>query len=254
MQESFTLLNNYYDKIYVLTVEAADERRKLFTERFIGLHYSFFYGADKNNFTVEEVIENGTYSEKLSSQHHRYNKKMKIGEIACAWSHKMIYEDMLKKNYNHILIFEDDAVPAPDIMNRLSSVLTEIPDDCELLMWSWSKNGDNDLFSNIKKSWYHIQHTFGLLKMDHTIINNLFAKPYSKHLKKAGFHDFTTAYSINSSAASKFLKMQTPIQYIADNLLAYSSSSQQIKGYIVYPAIFIHDTLTDGTPRDSYIR
>ena len=130
---------------------------------------------------------------------------MKPGEIACALSHKMIYDDMLRNNYNRILIFEDDAVPAPDLLNRLSSVLAEIPYDNELVMWGWEKNGENDLFSKIKKSWYHIQHAIGLLKMDHTIINNLFAKPYSKHFKKAGFHDFSISYSINRSAAAKLI-------------------------------------------------
>jgi GR25 family glycosyltransferase involved in LPS biosynthesis len=31
------------------------------------------------------------------------------GEVACAWSHKMIYEELIAKKYNRVLIFEDDA-------------------------------------------------------------------------------------------------------------------------------------------------
>ena len=85
MQEYFQQLNQYYDKIYVLSVAPAVERRELFAKRFNGLEFSFFYGADKNNFTVEESIKKNIYNKDLTQKHHRYSKTMKHGEIACAW-------------------------------------------------------------------------------------------------------------------------------------------------------------------------
>ena len=87
----FDDLNGYYEKVYVLSVTAAAKRRALFADQFYGLNYEFFYGADKNNFSIEEVEANGTYNPKLAVKHHRYSKKMKHGEIACSWSHRMIY-------------------------------------------------------------------------------------------------------------------------------------------------------------------
>jgi hypothetical protein len=63
--ELFSYLNSYYDKIYVLSVAAATERRKLFEHRFQGLKYSFF-GADKNKFSIEELISHGTYDPVLA--------------------------------------------------------------------------------------------------------------------------------------------------------------------------------------------
>ena len=254
MQEYFQLLNNYYDKVYVLSVHPAEARRSLFAERFDGLNYSFFYGADKNNFTIHELIEKNIYSEKLTKEHHRYTKVMKPGEIACAWSHRMIYEDMLKKNYSRILIFEDDAVPDPDMITQMPAILAEIPGDCEVLMWGWSKNGKSGIASFLKQTGYHIQNKFGLLKWSPVMINNLFGKPFSHHLKKAGFHDYTYSYAITKSGAEKLLQMQTPIQYIADNLLAHAITKNIVSGYIVYPAAVLHDSLPDGTARDSYIR
>ena len=86
------------------------------------------------------------------------------------------------------------------------------------------------------------------------MIRNLYAKPFSQHLKKAGFHDYTYAYAINSSAAKKLLKMQTPVQYIADNLLAHAATNGIVKSYITWPPVFLHDSLPDGKHRDSYIR
>jgi len=254
MREYFQLLNDHYDKIHVLSVRAAEARRKLFAERFEGLNYSFFYGADKNNFTISELIEQNIYSEQLTKEHHRYNKVMKSGEIACSWSHRMMYEDMLEHNYSRILILEDDAVPDPEMIKKIPTILSEIQGDCELLMWGWSKNGESGTISFLKQAGYHIQNKFGLLKWSSTMINNLYARSFSLNIKKAGFHDYTYAYGITKSAAEKLLQMQTPIQYIADNLLAHAITKNIVSGYIVYPAAILHDNLPDGTARDSYIR
>lgn len=254
MSSDLRPLNEYYDHVYVLSVAVAEERRKLFAERFRGLDYSFFYGADKNNFTVEELMEKNIYGEELAIKHHRYNKVMRPGEIACSWSHRMMYEDMLKNNYNKVLILEDDAVPDPKMTAQIPAILSEIPADCDLLMWGWDKNGESDVSTALKKIGYNLQHAFGFLKWDHTIIKNLFARPYSTHLKKAGFHDYTYAYAISKTAAEKLIEMQTPVQYIADNLLAHAITRKIVNGYIVYPAAMLHDNLPDGTARDSYIR
>lgn len=254
MDQDLKILNQYYDKIYVLSVLPAEDRRKLFDERFAGLRYHYFYGANKNNFTPEELIDKKIYSEVLTQKHHRYSKAMMPGEIACAWSHAMMYQDMLANNYNRILIFEDDAVPDPERIKRLPEILSEIPEDCELLMWGWSKNGESDINTIFKQAVYNIQHQLGILKWDNKIIKNLFAKPFSRQLKKAGFHDYTYAYGITRSAAEKLLQMQTPIQYVADNLLAHAITKNLVQGYIVYPPAFLHDSLPDGSARDSYIR
>ena len=254
MQQYFQYLNDYYDKTYVLSVEAAILRREKFEQRFAGLNYSFFFGADKNKFNVEEIIEKGIYDEDLAVEHHRYNKKMQPGEIACSWSHKMIYEDMIRKRYKRILILEDDAVPDPDAVKNIPAILRELPRYWELLWWGWYKNGKADLGAKMKELLYHIQHSMGTLKWDHTIINHLHARKFSNYLKKAGFHDYTYAYAVNRSGAEKLLSMQTPVQFIADNLLSHAGCKKVINSFIAWPAVFLHDSLPDGTHRDSYIR
>lgn len=254
MHQFFGFLNDYYDKIYVLSVEAASHRRELFKKRFEGLNYEFFFGADKAKFSVDEIKSKGIYNETLTRQHHRYGRAMKPGEIACAWSHKMMYEDIIQRNFERSLIFEDDALPDPDQVRKIPAILEEIPRDCELLWWGWHKNGEYNLSTKLKQSWYHVQHSLGLLKWDHQIIRNLTARPSGSHLKKAGFHDYTYAYAISRSGAQKLIGQQTPLQYIADNLLAIASTRNLLRAYTVYPAVFLHDALPDGTARDSYIR
>jgi glycosyl transferase family 25 len=218
------------------------------------MDYQFYYGADKNEFTVETAEKENIYNESLARDHHRFSKQMKHGEIACSWSHRMIYEDMLAGNAQRILVFEDDAVPDYEQLKKIPRVLEEIPGNCGLLMWGWDKNGHAPLASGVKKWIYHLKHSSGTLKWDHTMIRNLYARPFSPHLKKAGFHDYTYAYAINRQAAAKLISMQTPIQYIADNLLAHAATKELLESFITWPKIFLHDAHPDGSQKNSYIR
>lgn len=254
MQKYFQLLNEYYDKIYVLTIEPAAERREKFADRFRGLDYSFFTGVEKKDINEEKLISDGVYCKVLSQKNHRYNKSKMPGELACSIGHKMIYADILKNNYNRALIFEDDAVPDPAMLLHTKAVLDEVPADCELLYWGWAKNGKKSLTAVFKQAWYRVAYYLGLMKWSPLMIRNLYAADFSAHLKKAGFHDYTYAYAITKSGAEKLLQMQTPIQFIADNLLAHACTRQIVKGCIVYPPAFLHDSLPDGRARDSYIR
>jgi glycosyl transferase family 25 len=179
---------------------------------------------------------------------------MKPGEIACSWSHKLMYEDMLRNGYRRVLIFEDDALPDPLALPHIPAVLDELAPSWELLMWGWNKNGVTNWKTRFKQAFYHLQHAVGAVKWSHRVISHLYARPFSAHVKKSGFHDYTYAYAVTAAGAEKLLRMQTPIQYIADNLLAHAAGSGLLEAYISFPAVFLHDNLPDGTHADSYIR
>ncbi len=251
---AFETLNRYYDQVYVLSVEAASDRRARFDAHFQGLRYQYFFGADKNRFTLEQLQQEGVFDEKQARQRHRFGKTLKAGEVACSWSHRMIYADLLKKGYQRVLILEDDAVPDPHALELVTAMLQELPLDAELLFWGWGKNGERNFGGWWKQMVYHLQHALGFLNWNHRIIRNLYARPFSRHLKKAGFHDFTYAYAVSAAGASKLIEMQTPIQYIADNLLAHAATEETVKAFTAWPKVFLHDEGQDGQARPSYIR
>lgn len=254
MQQYFEYLNKYYDHIYVITIEPAVHRREKLKESLKGLRFDYLFGADKAKFSLEELKANGIYDESSAIRHHRYGKPMKPGEVACAWSHRMVFEDMIEKGYDKVLVFEDDVVPNPETVPLIPEILNSVPSDCEFLYWCWAKNGNYDFAAKLKHFFYHFTHAVGLLKWDHRMIKNLFAKPHSKYFKKAGFHEYNNAYALTRSAAEKLVKWQTPIQFIADNLTAHACTKELIKGYIVTPPVFLHETLPDGSHAESYIR
>lgn len=254
MQPGFSILNQYYDHIYVLTLERAKSRQEKIRHSLDGLNYEFWLGKDKANFNVEDLSANGIYNEAAARKIHRYNKPMNAGQIGCSWSHRCIYEDVLAKGYQRVLIFEDDALPNPPALEHTQQVLDELPADAGLLFWGYGDQYIPGSLSRLTQMVYHVQHSLGLLKWNHKMISNLYPRPYSAHLYTAGFHDFTYAYGITQQCAATLLELQTPIQYIADNLLAWACTNKWVNGYITKEKMFLHDELPDGTPRDSFIR
>ncbi|HZG25086.1 MAG TPA: glycosyltransferase family 25 protein, partial [Chitinophagaceae bacterium] len=95
----YKYLNEYYDRIYVITIRRAVERQEKVKQLLDGLNFTFFYGTDKNDWSKEQFIEKGIYNEALAIKKHRYGKMMSLGEVAAACSHKQVYEDVIENNY-----------------------------------------------------------------------------------------------------------------------------------------------------------
>src|SRR5690349_16137168 len=109
LQPYFTLLNSFFDKIYVITLHRATDRHEHVQKELDGLNYELFFGKDKLEFSVEDLKAEHIYDEPLAIKHHRWHKPMPPGMIGCSWSHKLVYEDVIKNRYNKVLIFEDDV-------------------------------------------------------------------------------------------------------------------------------------------------
>lgn len=247
---NFDPLNNFFDKIFVITLKRSTHRQAHINKALQGLHYEFFFGADKNNFSIDELKEKNIYNETSAVKHHRYSKAMNPGQIGCALSHKNIYEEIINNGYEKTLVLEDDVEPVMESLHLFSEIINELPGDWELLYFDYSKN---EKPQHLKKYLYHLQRIVGRLKWDHTIINNLYPKHFTKHLSVAGFHDYTDAYAITISGAKKLLDLQSPVSYVADNLLAIASASKKVNAFISHPKLFQQLSQGESTTFDSLL-
>lgn len=246
-------LNEYFDHIYVITLQRATERHERIKAVLAGLNFSFFYGADNKNFTISDLISRGIYDEKKAINIHRYNKPMKPGMLGCSWSHKMVYEDIIANNFQRALILEDDVLPVQDSLTLFAAILQELPANWQLLYFDYHKNDSINFNARIKQIWYHVQKTIGALKWSRKTINHLYALSYSKHLLKAGYHDFTSAYCLTQPAAQLLNELQTPISHFPDGLLAHACSNQLINAFICKPKLFIQESQTNKAFAGSYV-
>lgn len=244
----YDTLNNYFDHIYVITLKRATDRQQQVAKDLAGLRYEFFWGSDKLELDIPAMAANGEYSEAKAKQFHRYNKGMSPGQVGCSLSHKRIYEEVLQKGYQRVLILEDDVHPVN--MEQAAAIINAFPADWELVMFDYYKNEERNW---LKQQWYHIQHAVGKLKWNHTMIRNLYPRPVNTYIKTAGYHEFTDAYCITPAAAKVLLQLQTPLCFIADMLLPYATTNQLVKGYVSTPKLFAQTSTGDTKSSHSFI-
>ena len=250
----FEPLNNYFDKIYVITLQRATDRQLQLRKELEGLNYTFMFGVDKMNINKEELICNNSFNPALAMQHHIMNKEMNLGEIGCAFSHRLVYQDVVKNNYNRVLILEDDVVIDQKTLPLFPAITKELPADWGLWYLGFAKSEQPPATAFFKKLFYHLLFAAGIKKkFNYTVINNLYPQSFSTHLKIAGFHDCAHAYAITGKTAVLFLEMQTPLGYIADHLLAYSATNQLVKAFITLPKLINQQYQVATNPIKSYI-
>ncbi|MGC4100619.1 glycosyltransferase family 25 protein [Ferruginibacter sp.] len=233
-----TLLQQYFDKVFVVSIPRFTERHQKVQQQLEGVAFDFFWGADKLNLDLQQAKQNGVYNEEKTIALQRQGKPLNLGELACSLSHRMVYEEMIKHNWQKVLILEDDIVPLLQNMAALPGALKELPPDWELVYLGYLKNETVSTGARIKQGFYKILSALGLMKWTYTMVSNSLPSKYSAHLKKAGFHDCTHAYAITLSAAKKLLAAQTPVVYRADDLLSHTILKGDINGFVTEPKFF----------------
>jgi glycosyl transferase, family 25 len=248
----FEELNNFFDHIYVITLERATDRHAHVETELAGLDYQLFYGKDKDAFQIEQLAEKNIYNEALARQHHRYNKPMRPGEIGCAWSHAEVYKDVLSKGYGKVLVLEDDVVINRSNTDVLTSALQQLPSDWGLVYFGFAEREGARPVHIVKKLFYHFLRAFRLFPFSHKTIKNLYPKKLAANIYRSGYHDCTHAYGLTRKAAEELLRLQQPISFIADNLLAHAITNELVRGYIIQPKL-IDQQYQVGRPSASYL-
>jgi glycosyl transferase, family 25 len=242
------ILNTVFEKVYVLTLPRLHERHTAVQNELRGLQFEWWYGIDKNDTTLQQLTDNGVYSPEKCKHQHRYGRTMALGMVCCAVGHRMMYEHVLANGYERVLILEDDAIWT-GAAEELTAALANLPPDWDLLYLGYEKNECAGWRGRVKQVWYHILHALGFLKWNHQTISHLYPSPYNQHWRRAGFHDCTHAYAVSRRGAEKLLAMQTPVGFIADNLLAHACASRVVNGYVSRQKIFNQHTAFTNSGR-----
>jgi glycosyl transferase family 25 len=248
-----SLLQQYFDKVLVLTVPRFKERQERVKERLEGIGFEFYYGIDKNELTENSIHENYKHDKRKTVTVSLYSKPLNPGEIACSLSHRKIYQSMIDNNWERVLVFEDDVVPEFKNLSLLTNMIHELPPDWELIYLGYLKNERPGYRSQLKHFWYRIQSSLGFSKMPYSMVKNLLPKTFSPNLMRAGYHDCTHAYAVTLAGARKLLALQTPVQYRADNAISYLVLKKEINAFAGKPPLFHQEVFIDNSSK-SYIR
>lgn len=240
-------LQNYFDKIFVVTVPRFTDRHKNVQQHLQGLPFDFFWGADKLQLNYDTVKTDGTYDEDEAKKLQRQGKVLNLGEVACSLSHRMVYAEMIKHGWKRILILEDDVLPILENITALPEALQELPENWELVYLGYLKYEKVTARLKAKQFFYKIKSAIGLMKWSYKMVTNLLPKPYSTHLKRAGFHDCTHAYAVTNEGAKKLLAAQTPVVYRADDLLSSTIMQGGLNAFVTVPKFFDQEIFHNST-------
>lgn len=238
MQEHFQALNNYYDKIYILSLPRLRERIAYINETCRGLKFDFFWGADKESTSIEDLKNKNLYSTKRFQSFYKKPKDMPPGMLCCSLGHLQIYQDIIKNRYQRSLILEDDVVPLIENFNHFPDIITDLPADWDLLYLGYEKNEIYGLKEKIKQQFYKLFPPYTRFKITKEIFSNYYPQLINKHIAKAGFHDCTHAYSVTLQGTEKLVAMQTPVAFHPDNLISYMACTGNLKAFISRPKLF----------------
>ena len=161
-------LNQYFDKVYVLSLKRNKDRRELVTQRLnkVGLEFEFFDACDGQVFDhIWKKLNNPNFTTP--------------NYVACQISHLSIYNDALSNGYQRILILEDDVKQHKQLDVMFSIYEPQIPKDWDLLYWGWIPCNDdashwtydviNDRF--FSQNMFHPKNLWGLYS--YSITNSL---------------------------------------------------------------------------------
>ncbi|MGB5027757.1 MAG: hypothetical protein WBO38_04590, partial [Chitinophagaceae bacterium] len=81
MKSSFQYLNDYFDKIVVLTLPRLTDRITYINKTLEGLNFEFFFGTDKEKTSIEELKEKGLYSTALYREFYKKPTEISTGML-----------------------------------------------------------------------------------------------------------------------------------------------------------------------------
>lgn len=232
--DHFASLNDYFDHIYVLTLDRARDRQDNIRRVLNGLDWRFFQATDKNDFSEQLIQSQNIYDDAAHRSTKRTHRSMNLGEVACAISHRRMYQDMLDNGYKRVLIMEDDVLPQPDRLRDFSEVVAELPDDWEVLMLGYYGEKPPSLPYKAQQAVYKTFHQLKLFNWHHVNrnwIDNICMRSYSNSLYQIGKVLGTHAYAVTDNAARKFIDYQTPVKLQADRIFNYYASEHSLKAF-----------------------
>ena len=119
-------MNEYVDNVYVINMDKDAHRLHKVGEETekVGISFERFAGVDVSEL-AQDVLD-----KYVRADVQKYGTD---GMIGCGLSHLFVWQDAVKKNYNNVLVLEDDVCFASDFNECLRHVWEETPFDYDIL-------------------------------------------------------------------------------------------------------------------------
>jgi glycosyl transferase family 25 len=251
--EPLDFLNAWSDRLLVVSLVRATERRATLAARLAGLRYELLDAVDRKDLDREQLLRDGVVDERRTRPAFRLREGLNLGAIGAALSHRRAYERMLADGNERLLVFEDDVLPVAGALPGLPETLRQLPPTWELCYLGYSTHYPVTPRTLLKRATYVALGAIGLSRWRAGEALRLLPRPFSPRLRRAGRYMGAHAYAITRAAARKLVAAQTPVAYSADQLLARMVLGGELEAYVADPMIFDYERGNGGAPFTSYI-
>ena len=152
--------------------------------------------------TIEDLRRTGYLAAGLETERSR-------GQIACALSHVLLLENILRRGYRNALVLEDDFAPAPGFRDELRERLRQAPADFDLIYLFNSNHPEPELHA----------------------IDGL------EGLRRPVYPLGTVGYVVSRQGARRILDLVKPIWLTIDDMLARCFQEGRLTAYTVWPML-----------------
>lgn len=243
---AFESLNGWADRIFVVSLRRAVDRRARVVERLAGLRFEFLDAVDKQDLDRDRLVREGAYDESRTRRAYRHRHDMTLGAIGCALSHRKLYEEMVAEGWDRMVVLEDDVVPRVPEVGGVAEALRELPPTWELCYLGYWQNEVVTAKARVKQLSYVALAPLGLSRWRPAETLRLLPRPWSAHLRRAGRHMCTHAYAVSREGARKLAAAQTPVSIAADQLLTMMILGGKLEAYVAVPALFDQESMEHG--------
>ncbi len=252
---AFEFLNGWADRVAVISLPRARDRRARIAARLGGLDYRFGDGVDKLGLDRDRLVQEGVLDESRAPRPYRHRHGMSLGEIGAALAHRRVYEEAVANGWQRVVVLEDDAVPRVADLASLPDALSQLPADFDLCYLGYMGGERTTAWDRAKQAAYVAFGPLGVVPWSAREALRLHARPHSANLRRAGLHMCAHAYAISLAGARKLLETQTPVAFRADWLFPYLILRGQLSAFVTAPRLFDQEGAAEvpsGTPT-SYI-
>ena len=247
-QAAFAFLNGWADRIFVVSLARATERRARMRERLAGLDFRFLDATDKLDLDRARIRAEGICDERRTPRAFRHKREMPVGAVGCSLSHRRIYEEMVRNGWRRTIVLEDDVVPVAAALGALPDAVRQLPPSWELCYLGYLGNEEVTARARLKQAAYVALAPLRLVRWRTGEALRLLPRPFSANLRRAGRHLCTHAYAVTLEGARKLLAAQTPVAFYSDQLLAYLVLGGRLDAYVTHPIFFDQETLAGIAP------
>ncbi|OWR42748.1 glycosyltransferase 25 family member like protein [Danaus plexippus plexippus] len=119
-------LDYQVDKIYMINLERRPDKRKLMEQSFkeLGMNVTRVEAVDGKSLDPKK-LQNMNVTLMPGYEDAYYKRPMTYGEIGCFLSHYKIWVEVAERNYNRVLILEDDVNFLPYFKENYDTIIWE---------------------------------------------------------------------------------------------------------------------------------